>query len=191
MDPMSNVVPPGQQTNEQMANQVIKDVQSGGLSTKLKEKLNPKMIRLLNILACVFLLIGAIFRMVECFKAFNLFFFITSLYFFVFIIFVAAVEIQEEHKVSIFIRTYFNFLDQMFGRGVFLIYLSFMLLERKTALEIIFCILILIIAIIDVTLGYGDAKRKLASLPWEVPTSMQGQNGDVKHQENQPPASGA
>ena len=178
-------------STEQRANQAIKDVQSGGISTRLKDKLNPKMIRILNILACVFLFIGAIFRMIECFKAFNLFFFITSLYFFTFITFVAAVEISEEHKVSVFIRTYFNFLDQMFGRGVFLIYLSFMLLERKTALEILFCILILGIAIVDVVLGYGDAKRSLASLPWEVPTSMQGKSGDVKHQENQDPASGS
>ena len=175
---------PTAQSAEQMANKVANDIQQGGLSSKLREMLKPKLIRVLNVIACALLFLGAIFRIIECFKAFNLFFFITSLYFFVFIIFVAAIELHEGNKVSVFIRTYFNFLDQMFGRGVFLIYLSFMLLERKTALEIMFCILILIIATIDVVLGYGDAKRSLASLPWEIPTSMQGQRGDEKHQEN-------
>lgn len=144
----------------------------GGMSTQLRAKIKPPIIRILNILACGLLLLGAVLRIIECFKAFNLFFFITSLYFFTFIVFVGAIEADEANKVSVFIRTYFNFLDQMFGRGLFLIYLSFMLLERKTTMEIIFCIFVLIVAIIDVILGYGDAKRSLASLPWEVPTVM-------------------
>lgn len=110
------------------------------------------------------------------------------MYFFVFIVFVGAVELQEENKVSVFIRTYFNFLDMMFGRGLFLVYLSFMLLERKTAMEVIFCVIVLIIAIFDIILGYGDAKRSLASLPWEVPTVMGTKKGGQKHSEDQPAA---
>ena len=150
----------------------------GGVSSKIKEKVKPPIIRILNIVACGLLMLGAVFRIIECFKAFNLFFFITSIYFFTFIAAVGAVELHETNKVSVFIRTYFNFLDQMFGRGLFLIFLSFMLLERKTTMEVIFAVIVLIIAIFDLVLGYGDAKRTLASLPWENPTSMATEKGN-------------
>ena len=92
--------------------------------------------------------------------------------------------------MSIFIRTYFNFLDQQFGRGVFLVWLSMMLLERKTSLEILFCIIVLLIASIDLILGYGDAKKTLASLPWEAP-SMPGAGGGGQKSQPEAPDNGS
>ena len=131
--------------------------------------------RVMNIVACVLLLVGAVVRIIECFKAFNFWFFITSLYFFVFIAFVAAIEIHQLNKFSVFIRTHFNFLDQLFGRGLFMIFLSFMLLERKTTLEVLCAVCVIIIAAFDLILGFGDAKKAMASLPWESVSGGGGQ----------------
>jgi hypothetical protein len=140
---------------------------STGFHAKIRKYIKPECVRILNILACIILTAGAVIRIIQCFKAFNLFFFITSLYFFVFIAFVASIEISQVNKLSIFIRTHFNFLDQMFGRGLFLIFLSFMLIERQTNMEVLMAVLVIIIASLDLILGFGDAKRALASLPWE------------------------
>jgi hypothetical protein len=89
------------------------------------------------------------------------------LYFFIFIIFVASIEIHQTNKFSIFVRTHFNFLDQLFGRGLFLIFLAFMLLERINKVEVLMAVFVIIVSSFDLILGFGDAKKAMASLPWE------------------------
>ena len=58
-------------------------------------------------------------------------------------------------------------MDQMFGRGLFMIFLSFMLIEIKNGLLVVLAIIVMIIAVLNLIIGYGDAKKALASLPWE------------------------
>jgi hypothetical protein len=101
---------------------------------KIKTIIKPAYVKVLNIIACGILLLGAVLRALNCFtseEGFNLWFFITTIYFFVFILITAAIEAHETNKFSVFCRTYFNFLDKVFGRGVFLLFLSMMLLERR------------------------------------------------------------
>lgn len=99
---------------------------------------------------------------------FNFFFFISSLYFVVFIAILAAILAHEENKFSVFCRTYFNFLDKIFGRGVFMFFLSMMMVERnQRAGEVIMCVIVALIAVLNMVYGWGEARKKLASLPWE------------------------
>ena len=115
------------------------------------------------------LLIGAIVRLVHCFgENFNFFYFISTLYFFVFIGIFTAINAHETNKFSVFCRTYFNFLDKVFGRGAFMFFLSMMIVERKQKKgEVFMCVIVAIIAILNMVYGFGEAKKKMASLPWE------------------------
>jgi hypothetical protein len=157
----------------------------GPIMRKIKTIIKPAYVKVLNIIACCILTLGATLRTIYCFtvkidvevaegeeaktkSGFNLWFFITTLYFFVFIFITAAIEAHETNKFSVFCRTYFNFLDKVFGRGVFLLFLSMMLLERKQGNgEVAMCVIVAIIAGLNMILGFGDAKKKMASLPWE------------------------
>jgi uncharacterized membrane protein len=58
-------------------------------------------------------------------------------------------------KVALFAK-YFNFLNSYIGKGMFIIFLTLLILERKTALEIILGICLLIIAIINLVVGCGS-----------------------------------
>ena len=49
-----------------------------------------------------------------------------------------------------------------------MLFLSFMMVERNQKKgEVFMCVLVAIIAILNMIFGYGDAQKKLASLPWE------------------------
>ena len=138
---------------------------------KLKSVVKPQYLKGVNFIAILILIIGAIMRLVHAFKmeeGFNFFFFISSIYFLAFIAILTAIIAHETNKFSVFCRTYFNFLDKTFGRGVFMLFLSFMMVERNQKKgEVFMCVLVAIIAILNMIFGYGDAQKKLASLPWE------------------------
>ena len=57
-------------------------------------------------------------------------------------------------KVALFTK-YFNFLNSYTGKGFFIVFLTLLIFERKTALEIILGICLFLIAIIDVIVGCG------------------------------------
>ena len=89
---------------------------------------------------------------------FNFFFFISSLYFLAFIVILTAIIAHETNKFSVFCRTYFNFLDKTFGRGVFMLFLAFTMVERNQKKgEVFMCVLVALIAILNMVYGYGDA----------------------------------
>jgi len=74
--------------------------------------------------------VGAIMRLGHSFggegahKGFKLFFLIKTFYYIAFILGLLCIEINKEMKPSLVVRTYFNFLDRLFGRAVFLIFLA-------------------------------------------------------------------
>jgi len=139
---------------------------------KLKQKIKPEHLKYLNFIGIFILAIGAIVRLVFSFNqeggGFNFFYFISSLYFFVFIAILASITAHETNKFSVFCRTYFNFLDKVFGRGAFMLFLSMMIVERKQKKgEVFMCIVVALIAILNMVYGFGDARKKMASLPWD------------------------
>jgi hypothetical protein len=143
----------------------------GPCMKKLKSIIKPEYLKVLNLIACTLLTYGAVMRFVNCFTGadgFNIWFFMTTFYFFIFIFITACIVAHETNKFSVYCRTYFNFLDKTFGRGVFLSFLAITTLERKDGKgELLVCIVVGIISVLNMILGFGDAKKKLASLPWE------------------------
>ena len=71
-----------------------------------------------------------------------------------------------------------------------MIFLSFMLLERKTTLEVLMAVCVIIIAAFDLVLGFGDAKKAMASLPWESVSGGGGQKQSAAPAGAQPSSGG-
>ena len=57
------------------------------------------------------------------------------------------------------LRTYFNFLDRIIGRGLFLIFLALMLCEKQNQGEVIIAIVVICVGIVDIVLGWEEEKR--------------------------------
>lgn len=107
----------------------------------------------------------------HCFTVkFNLFFFLTTLYFISFIVILAAAEIKylkPEHEKSRQIRTYFNFLDRIIGRGLFLIFLACILLQGENInIEWILSLVCIGTGICDIILGWDESEAELPQVPW-------------------------
>mmetsp|Transcript_6815 Transcript_6815/g.11494 ORF Transcript_6815/g.11494 Transcript_6815/m.11494 type:complete len:145 (-) Transcript_6815:244-678(-) len=81
--------------------------------------------------------------------------------------FMFVIQFDRESGFSVWIRTYFNFLDSIFGQGLFIIFLAMFLCETKSNGMILYAIVATVIGIVDLVLGFNDLKRGLPSLPWE------------------------
>jgi len=98
---------------------------------------------------------------------FNLFFFLSSCYLISFLIIHALIEFSPDHKYSILARTYFNFLNTIIGRGLFLIFMSLVLLEKDDQGEILIALIVIGVGIVDIILGWNQDKQEMPSLPWK------------------------
>ena len=87
---------------------------------------------------------------------FNLFNFINAIYYVLFILIFILAEISSELSNSVWIRTYFNFLNFIKGRGAFLIFLGFMNCEIEKNGELVFSIIVWIIAAVNFIVGYKE-----------------------------------
>lgn len=76
--------------------------------------------------------------------------------------------LKPENEHSQKVRTYFNFLDKIIGRGLFLIFLACLIMNNAVSggLEYIVAIIAVSIGIIDIILGWGEDKHELPSAPW-------------------------
>ena len=101
---------------------------------KIKVKCTDKVANIANLIACAGLLLGAILRFNHSFTvSFNLFYFLETLYFLSFIIILSLAEILylcPRNKLSLYVRTYYNFLNKLIGRGMFLIFLSMIMVSK-------------------------------------------------------------
>ena len=59
-------------------------------------------------------------------------------------------------KNSIYVRTYFNILDINLGKGIYIVYISIILMEKNNKGESFFTITSIIIGIINIIVGYKD-----------------------------------
>ena len=96
--------------------------------THLKVKCTDKVANAANLIACGVLLFAAVLRFIHCFTVkFDLWMFILTFYFVSFILIIGFAEIlyiKPDNMHSLKVRTYFNFLNKLVGRGLFLIFLS-------------------------------------------------------------------
>ena len=118
---------------------------------------NDKLMTILNLVAAAMIIVCGVMRFVYFKKrnqeknAPSIFDCILSAYILIFI----TLLILAEFRVVI-IRKYFNFLDRKMGRGWFLLFMGLLILEKVTALEIVLGIFILLIAVINMIVGWGE-----------------------------------
>ena len=65
------------------------------------------------------------------------------------------------------VKTYFNFLDRTFGKGLFIIFQSMMLVEVGDAGEIVLALVCIVIGVCNLIIGWSEANKELPSVPWK------------------------
>lgn len=119
-----------------------------------------------NIVASVLFFYGAIERFVHCFggKGFNLFFLIVTIYYVIGIAILMVGVLSsngygKDNKWSLLLRTYFNFIDNKMGLGIFMLFMAFLMIETggsEKVFVIITSIVNFIIAGINLFLGCNE-----------------------------------
>ena len=95
-----------------------------------------------------------------------------TFYLLIFLIILVLAEIRNKT-----IRKYFNFLDGKIGRGCFIFFIGLLVFVENRPMEIIFGIIIAIIAVINCIFGWGQksdgkdaqAERELTAADIRVP----------------------
>ena len=114
-----------------------------------------------NVLVTALMLISMAYRYGHCFdsekkdpgfKAF--FFFLENTFFLVGILLFAATLLPDTNKASQIVRLWLNFLDNYFGRGMFIFFASFYMLEMKTFLQVFLFITVNCIAFCEIIVGW-------------------------------------
>lgn len=138
------------------------------MTEKVKNVCTDRLQLIANIIACAILLLGAIIRLIFSFQYgyFRVLFFFLTLFYLSFIVLLGLSLLPSQNKVSIFVRTYFNFLDNCCGKGLFILFLSMIMVEQAEWYLIIMTIITCFIAVIDLIIGCKEAKEGLPSLPW-------------------------
>ena len=136
---------------------------------KVKEKCTDKVLKAGNFLAYVLFTIGGILRFIWCFSSagYNFFFMINSFYYIFFCVILVLAEVSDTNKFSIMVKTYFNFLDRTFGKGLFIIFQSMMLVEVGDAGEIVLALVCIVIGVCNLIIGWSEANKELPSVPWK------------------------
>jgi len=124
-----------------------------------------KALRIVNIISGILLLIVAIIRFAYLFEDFEAFTLFADIYLVVFVIVLLASESACGVGAAKATRTYFNMLDSIFGRGLFMIFLGIVMLEKTDRGEELFAIIAIIIALLNIVVGYTD--RQLKPLPYK------------------------
>ncbi|CDW89845.1 UNKNOWN [Stylonychia lemnae] len=129
------------------------------LATWCQSKISERCMLIFNILACLMLLTCVAFRFVYMADGTLAFFYIIlSVYLVAFTLGLILAEFKVEK-----VRLYVNFLDTKFGRGIFMIFLSLLILEEH-AIEVILFLCIMAIGILNMIVGCkqgSDGKKAL------------------------------
>jgi hypothetical protein len=104
----------------------------------------------MNLFAVILMVICIIMRFTYLGEV-NLFFTILTIYLIVFLVLLVLAELKR-----MTVRIYFNFLDTKVGRGIFIMFLTLLIMEKDSGLEIGMGIVLLIIALFNIFLGWGE-----------------------------------
>ena len=135
------------------------------------------MLFITNIIATINFFYGAIERFAHCFgaKAFNIFFFLVTIYYVIgiAILFVGVLSLNghgRDNKWSKYLRTYFNFVDNKMGLGIFMIFMACLMIEvggSDKLFVIITAVINYIIAAINLFFGCNEESLELPQNPFE------------------------
>ena len=130
------------------------------IKDQIKAKVNPQYRHFLSIAAIILLGLGSILRFLYTLgigpegAGFNLFFFISSVYLISFVSLLWLVEMEKPNEYTTKAKVYFNFLNSLVGRGLFIIFCSLILVEKSDQNEVLIAIFAIIVGGINVVLGW-------------------------------------
>jgi hypothetical protein len=84
-----------------------------------------------------------------------------------FVVIHGFVELKQDHEYAIMARTYFNFLNTIIGRGLFLIFMALILAEKSDQGEIIIALVVICIGICNIVLGWDQEKQDIPDPQWQ------------------------
>lgn len=67
-------------------------------------------------------------------------------------------------KVSILLKHFFYFLDFYIGKGIWLLLIAFMILEKPNVFTVLLFVVVLLIAVINIAIGFITKGQKLQDL---------------------------
>ena len=113
---------------------------------------NGRFMMILDLLACVLMLILIALRLYYVFSGKNkkVFYIILTIYLLMFIGLLVAAEFKKEKP-----RLYFDFLDSQFGRSVFITFTQLLILDDSKVTQIILSIVVFAISLLGMILGHG------------------------------------
>ncbi len=99
---------------------------------------------------------------------------ILSIYLLIFIGLIVAAEFKKEKP-----RLYFDFLDNQFGRSLFITFTQLLILQKSSAVEVILSIIIFAVSLIGMFLGHDLPPDGINSGKLDMPSSpSKGQQKD-------------
>lgn len=134
-------------------------------------KCNGRFMTVLDLLACLLMLILIALRfyyvsMNEADKP--VFHVILSIYLLIFIGLIVAAEFKKERP-----RLYFDFLDNQFGRSLFITFTQLLILQKSSAVEVILSIIIFAISLVGMFLGHDLPPDGINSGKLDAPPQRQ------------------
>ena len=160
--------------------------------SKFKETCTGKTLRVANYVAVGLLILGFIFRFVYMFTDevkgpdySGFWFFLETIIYGLFIgLLGLSMHPNEEHPLSMLVRTQIRVLDFDFGRGAFILYLSMQMCEVVSNGEVIYALVSCLIAVVDMYLGFPDFKETLLAIGKESEEEIK-DFGDVGAPQNE------
>lgn len=155
-----------QEQNPQQKKNKLSELR-GKAANQIRIRCNDKVSRVANIIAVLGLSVWSFLRFLWCFGVgaeaahFNFFFFVTSLYLMSFVVILGFIEFKPDHRFSVSLRTYFNFLNTIIGRGLYLIFLALILVEKSDQGEIVVGVIVIVIGICNIILGWKQEKQEI------------------------------
>ena len=118
----------------------------------LLSKWNGRFMQIIDLLGCALMLILIALRLYNVFSGSNkkVFYIILTVYLLIFIGLLIAAEFKREKP-----RLYFDFLDNQFGRSIFISFIQLLILDESKAQHIILSIIVFAISLLGILLGHG------------------------------------
>ena len=133
---------------------------------KLKEKCPDTMMRIANLISYACMFLTGIIRFSYLVGNFSAWFLFETFIILGLIAAWAGAEGILGPKISTSVRTYFNFMDNNWGKGFNMIFWDLILLENANKGEEIMPVISIVIAIINILVGYADRLKELPATPW-------------------------
>lgn len=127
---------------------------------------NSACMRIANLITGFLLILVSFIKFAYLADGFNFFYLVAIFFKIFFVLLLAMAESLFGQGLSVRVRTYVNLLDNQVGKGFYILWLCTTLSEEVDRNENFFIYIGLLVALINMVIGYKDGLKKLPALPW-------------------------